>query len=63
MSQAAANSLLKILEEPPSKSIILLLVNNIKTLLATIISRCQLIKFNPVPLQEIKKFLKENEVI
>lgn len=57
MSQGAANSFLKILEEPPPKSIIILLVNNLKALPPTIISRCQLIKFNPVPLQEIKKFL------
>ncbi|MDD2647160.1 MAG: hypothetical protein PHV78_02750 [Patescibacteria group bacterium] len=57
LSEAAANSFLKILEETPSKTIIILLVNNLKRILPTITSRCQLIKFNPVPLEEIKKFL------
>lgn len=57
MSESAANSFLKILEEPPQKSIIILLVNNLKILPKTIASRCQLIKFNPVSEQEIKKFL------
>jgi len=60
MNAAAANSFLKILEEPSSKAIIILLVNDLKAILPTIISRCQLIKFNPVPLSEIKKFLIEN---
>ncbi|MGC9048932.1 MAG: ATP-binding protein [Patescibacteria group bacterium] len=59
MNIAAANSFLKILEEPPLRSIIILLVNNLKALPETIISRCLLIKFNPVPLKEIKKFLIE----
>lgn len=57
MSQAAANSFLKILEEPPEKSIIILLASNLRLIPPTIISRCQLIKFNPVPLKEIRKFL------
>lgn len=57
MSQAAANSFLKILEEPPQKSIIILLANNLRAIPPTVISRCQLIKFNPVPLKEIKEFL------
>lgn len=40
LTLAAANSFLKILEEPPKHSLILLFTNNIKQLLATIISRC-----------------------
>jgi DNA polymerase-3 subunit delta' len=56
-SISALNSLLKTLEEPPSNSIIILIVNNLKTIPKTIISRCQLIKFKPVPLKEIKDYL------
>ena len=44
----AANSLLKILEEPPEYMILILLTDNIKQLLPTIISRCQIIRFNKI---------------
>lgn len=39
----ASNSLLKIVEEPPADTYIILTSNNLHTLLETIISRCQLI--------------------
>lgn len=42
------NKFLKILEEPPETVVIIILVNNIKTLLETTVSRCQVIKVNPV---------------
>lgn len=40
----AANALLKILEEPPGKSIFLLVSNDIEKILPTILSRTQLVK-------------------
>ena len=42
----AQNSLLKILEEPPEASILILITKNPKGLLSTIRSRCQIIPFN-----------------
>ncbi|KTD41152.1 DNA polymerase III subunit delta' [Legionella parisiensis] len=45
MNNSAANSLLKILEEPPPQTIFLLLAQQLSTLLPTILSRCQIIRF------------------
>ena len=48
MNQAAANSLLKTLEEPAKNTILLLLTSHPQSLLATIRSRCQRLDFiNP----------------
>jgi DNA polymerase-3 subunit delta' len=44
MNETASNKLLKILEEPPEKTIFLLLVENPDRILTTILSRTQLIK-------------------
>ena len=57
LSREAANSLLKFLEEAPSQVVIILIAHNLRKILSTIVSRCQLFKFNPAPLKEIKKFL------
>jgi DNA polymerase-3 subunit delta' len=46
MNQAAANKLLKILEEPPDKTLFLLVCETEDQLLRTIVSRTQLIKIN-----------------
>ncbi|GAB6138927.1 DNA polymerase III subunit delta' [Halanaerobaculum tunisiense] len=48
MTAEAASSLLKTLEEPPEHGIIILLTNNVDHLLPTVISRCQLVRFNRV---------------
>lgn len=47
MTIAAANALLKTLEEPTENSIIILLTNERDTLLPTIISRCRLFEIRP----------------
>jgi len=60
MSLEAANSFLKFLEEPPPHAVLILITSKIKRLPKTIISRCQLIKFNPVPVKEVKNFLIQN---
>ncbi|MES9946944.1 MAG: DNA polymerase III subunit delta' [Candidatus Thiodiazotropha sp.] len=49
MNKAAANSLLKTLEEPTPGTVILLLTDQPGRLLATIRSRCQKIQFRPPP--------------
>lgn len=46
MTIAAANSMLKILEEPPERTIFILTAENGDNILPTILSRCQVIKFN-----------------
>ena len=57
LSSEAANSLLKILEEPPQKTIIILLTANIDHLLPTLVSRSQLINFYPVKSEVIYEHL------
>jgi DNA polymerase-3 subunit delta' len=57
MNDAASNALLKTLEEPPSTSHIILIAARADTLLPTIRSRCQTIRFAPVAFDEIEKHL------
>jgi len=44
----AANSLLKVLEEPPKGSLIILITHKPQNIFKTILSRCKLIKFSPL---------------
>lgn len=53
LNPASANALLKTLEEPRPKTIIILLANKLGTLPPTILSRTQIIKFLPVSSTEI----------
>ncbi len=60
MTTQAANSFLKLLEEPSEDTIIILLATNLRNLLPTIISRIQVkIKFSPIKIDYIKTILKE----
>jgi len=59
ISKEAANSFLKILEEPPLKCVIIILANKLKNIPETILSRCQTIKFSLVSKKEIANFLKK----
>lgn len=49
MSPQSANALLKILEEPPRNSLLLLTTSRLSSLLPTIIGRCQSLKFDDIP--------------
>lgn len=55
----AVNAFLKTLEEPKGNSIIILVANDSKFLLKTLISRTQVIRFWPVKKETIEKFLIE----
>jgi DNA polymerase III subunit delta' len=57
MNDQAANALLKTLEEPPPTSHLILTTANPTALLATIRSRCQVIRFAPIDADEIERFL------
>ncbi len=63
MNQAAANKLLKIIEEPPDKTLFLLICENEEQLLRTIVSRTQLIKINKLKDEELVVALIENSGI
>lgn len=47
MTEQAGNSLLKILEEPPQKTLFILVAENGDNILPTVVSRCQVIRFGP----------------
>jgi DNA polymerase-3 subunit delta' len=54
MNPAAGNALLKVLEEPPSGTILILVANHTADLLPTIVSRCRQIRFNPISRAEME---------
>ena len=62
MNTATSNKILKILEEPPQKTIFLLLTENIEDIIATITSRCQIIEFKKPEQHEIEDLLKTKGV-
>jgi DNA polymerase III delta' subunit len=59
MNEEAANSLLKVLEEPPLFSYVLLVTHNPFLILSTIKSRCQILNFPPLSKEDIERELKE----
>lgn len=59
---SAANKLLKLLEEPPERTVFILVCNNEKSLLKTIISRCQKINLFSQSVDN-QGFEDENEVV
>src|ERR1700749_1636231 len=58
MNDAAANALLKLLEEPPSRAMLLLIANVPGRLLPTIRSRCQRISLRPLDNRAVEAELK-----
>lgn len=55
----AANALLKTLEEPPSRAIIILTATDASLLLPTVVSRCQTVPMRAVAREEIAHYLQE----
>jgi DNA polymerase-3 subunit delta' len=53
MNDQAANRMLKTLEEPPAFAHLVLLTDRREDVLATIASRCQQVRFDPLPSQRI----------
>jgi len=61
MNNAAANKLLKLLEEPPEKTVFLLVAEKEEQLIATIKSRCQILHFPALSETDIENGLVKNE--
>jgi DNA polymerase-3 subunit delta' len=57
LNEASSNALLKILEEPPATSHLVLITSRPASLLPTIRSRCQTIRFSPLAPSEIEAHL------
>ena len=60
MNIAASNKLLKLLEEPPEKTLFLLISENEEDIIQTIRSRCQVTHFGALPEAVIAKAMKDS---
>ncbi len=63
MNSSAQNAFLKTLEEPPRFCIIILITSALNFIVPTIRSRCQLIRFHPLPQDLITEKLREMAVL
>ncbi|BCY27789.1 ATP-binding protein [Flavobacterium okayamense] len=61
MNTSASNKLLKLIEEPPAKTIFILITEHLEDILQTIYSRCQVLDFIGLPESEIVKGLVSRE--
>jgi DNA polymerase-3 subunit delta' len=62
MNDEVANRLLKTLEEPPPFVHLILLTDQLGRVLETVVSRCQLVRFDPLPAERIASMLEEEGV-
>jgi DNA polymerase-3 subunit delta' len=62
MTPGAQNAMLKVLEEPAERTAIILLTDQPGLLLATIRSRCQLVRFAPLPQEMVRKELDKRGI-
>lgn len=63
MTVEASNALLKILEEPPAQSLLILISGKKELLLPTVISRCAEVKFNSLSLVQTKDIIMNSSDI
>jgi len=59
MNPEAGNALLKLLEEPPGQTVLILTTDQASNLLPTIVSRCQQIRFKPISRQRLEEMVIE----
>ncbi|MBU2926766.1 ATP-binding protein [Winogradskyella psychrotolerans] len=60
MNTASANKLLKLIEEPPEKTIFILIAEEEEQIIGTIRSRCQILHFPPLAEEAISEALVKN---
>jgi DNA polymerase-3 subunit delta' len=63
LSEEAANCFLKTLEEPPPSSLLILIGSSADLQMPTIRSRCQLIRFRPLPEELLAERLVAQEIV
>jgi len=63
MTVEASNALLKILEEPPGNSVLILATNKKELLLETVISRCSEVRFHSLSMEDTKNIVMEDSDI
>jgi len=59
ITSGAANALLKTLEEPPPKALLILTTDAQESLLPTIVSRCEVVRLRPLTVGKAEKYLVE----
>ncbi|HEX8200225.1 MAG TPA: DNA polymerase III subunit delta', partial [Isosphaeraceae bacterium] len=60
LNEEAANAFLKTLEEPPAGSVLILIGTAAELQLETIVSRCRVVPFRPLPEPELAAVLQEH---
>ena len=61
MNTACSNKLLKLIEEPPDKTLFILITEDEEQIIQTIKSRCQILRFPPLGEAVITESLRENK--
>jgi DNA polymerase-3 subunit delta' len=61
LTEEAANALLKILEEPPRQTQIVLLAVDARNMPSTVASRCAVLRFRPLPAGLIQEWLEKEQ--
>jgi DNA polymerase-3 subunit delta' len=62
LNEESANCFLKTLEEPPPRSVLILIGTSVDRQLATILSRCQVVRFGPLADAAVRTILKHHEI-
>ncbi len=60
INETAQNSLLKVFEEPPPYCTVILIAENTSAFLQTILSRAMNLRFNSLPNETVKAYLRDN---
>ena len=63
MPETSFDILLKTIEEPPAMTLLILLTDNIRRLPRTVLSRCQRVRFRPIPAEFVTDYLAEKHGI
>jgi len=59
MTVATPQAFLKTLEEPPARTVIVLILSQLRALPATVLSRCQVVRFRPRPTEGVPALLPD----
>src|SRR5207302_9449419 len=62
LNDEAAHAFLKTLEEPPPGAVLILIGTSAEVQLDTIVSRCRVVRFDPLPSTELALLLREQGV-
>jgi DNA polymerase-3 subunit delta' len=63
LNQEGANCLLKTLEEPPPRSVLILIGTSVQKQLPTIRSRCQIVRFQPLPDEVLADLILSQQLV